>query len=114
MKENFAIAGFHYLSLESRNLIEKELKEGDIVKLFPILNNQYDSEAISVLFRGTHIGWYPAKNSQKSNLFKLLCQGKEITGKIYGIHLLENRGNTNWFPELTFIRIELEFEGFFN
>ena len=109
MKENFEISGIYYLPIESRDLIETKLKEGDIIKLSPILDNHYDSEAISVLFKETHIGWYPSKNSQKSDLFKLLCQGKEITGKIYGMHLLENRGNINWFPGLTSINIELEY-----
>jgi hypothetical protein len=74
----FSISGYHHLSDDAKKLVWKGLKVGDELSLKPDPSNEFDNNAIKILFRDTHIGWVPKDYSRKGELFNALQSNMSI------------------------------------
>ena len=58
---------------------------GDIVKLVPDPDNEYDKYCIYVTYCGDFCGWIPSGNKYQVELFKRLASGEDITAYISSV-----------------------------
>lgn len=57
-----------------------EITEDDILEFELDKGNQYDTDAIKVLWDGQHIGWVPKKLGEAKSMLARLIEAQEILG----------------------------------
>ncbi len=77
----FSATGFQYLSREVYDYIWKELKTGDELILAPDPNNDFENNAIKILYNKRHIGWFRGDHRAKTELYTALINGKPVRAR---------------------------------
>jgi hypothetical protein len=77
----FEVTGYHHLSDEMKLRVWKEMKVGDELTVELNLENQYDNEAIKVLYGNDQIGWVSKRYEKKSHLFNSIKSGAQYQFK---------------------------------
>lgn len=78
MNRIFKVTGLQFHDYDE---IRDELTTGQSVQLERMLNNEFDINAIRVMYGDKQIGWIP--KHENTQLALLLDEGKEYTARVY-------------------------------
>jgi len=85
----FSVAGVQYSDYQ--RVIDK-MKLGERVAFIGELNNAFDNRAIRIEYKGTKIGYVPARTQEQSTLWHEHNKGSKCLGVITAV----NKNNPSW------------------